>query len=387
MSNHKLAQLLAQKSDQLIQGCIKVAHDGTKLFTPDGIASYDALWVRDFAYMVEYASEFLQPEDIRAAVDFVIGGRREDGWLPDRIYADGLGVYAAGVVEKPVGEANLDNTPFLAYVVYFYLQSLDEAEARQLFGKWAGALDQGMSLIPLSMEGLVYNDPAKPHSPYGFTDTIGKTGELFMESLLFWRACRFLQELHEKYGQSAVAKSYREQAAAIERSIFKLYDPSRKGFYAATGECKQLDIWGIAYLLYIGFPAGDIREDLLTFLHDNYEAYAYKGQIRHLLQGEYWERLLIDVPHEEYQNGAYWATASGWVIWCLAQKDGKLAAQALKDVADSFVNDGIFECLNEGYSKLDSFVVSATNVHGAYQRLVQEQAQSFIQAVDELEQL
>lgn len=387
MSNHKMAQLLAQKSDQLIQGCIKAAHDGTKLFTPDGVASYDALWVRDFAYMVEYASEFIEPDDMRAAVDFIIGGKREDGWLPDRIYADGLGVYAAGVVEKPVGEANLDNTPFLTYVVYFYLQQLEETEAREQFGKWAGALDQGMSLIPLSADGLVYNDPAKPHSPYGFTDTIGKTGELFMESLLYWRACRFLQQLHHDYGQLAKAQSYEQQAAAIERSIFKLYDPAQKGFYAATGECKQLDIWGIAYLLYIDFPAGDIREDLLAFLRDNYHAYAYKGQIRHLLQNEYWERLLIEVPHEEYQNGAYWATASGWVIWCLAQTDGKLAAQALSDVTRSFVNDGIFECLNENYSKLDSFVVSATNVHGAYKRLVQEQALSFIQAVDELEQI
>ncbi|MCM3701943.1 hypothetical protein [Paenibacillus macerans] len=387
MSNHKMAQLLAQKSAQLIQGCIKVAHDGTKLFTPDGIASYDALWVRDFAYMVEYASEFIEPDDIRAAVDFIMGGKREDGWLPDRIYADGLGVYAAGVVEKPVGEANLDNTPFLTYVVYFYLQRLGETEAREQFGKWAGALDQGMSLIPLSADGLVYNNPAQPHSPYGFTDTIGKTGELFMESLLYWRASRFLLQLHRDYGQAAKAQSYEQQAAAIERSIFKLYDPAQKGFYAATGECKQLDIWGMAYLLYIDFPAGDIREDLLAFLRDNYHAYAYKGQIRHLLQNEYWERLLIEVPHEEYQNGAYWATASGWVIWCLAQTDGKLAAQALSDVTRSFINDGIFECLNEHYSKLDSFVVSATNVHGAYKRLVQEQAQSFIQAVDELEQI
>lgn len=30
--------------------------------------------------------------------------------------------------------------------------------------------------------------------------------------------------------------------------------------------------------------------------------------------GEYWDRLLIEILPEEYQNGAYWATASGWVI-------------------------------------------------------------------------
>lgn len=36
--------------------CRRTAADGTVIYTPDGTASYDGLWLRDFSYMVEYAA-------------------------------------------------------------------------------------------------------------------------------------------------------------------------------------------------------------------------------------------------------------------------------------------------------------------------------------------
>lgn len=107
-----------------------------------------------------------------------------------------------------------------------------------------------------------------------------------------------------------------------------------------------------------------------TFI--NYDACVYRGQVRHLLKGQYWERLLIDVEPETYQNGAYWATASGWMIWCLAQQNPALAVRALEDVVSCFKTDGSFECINEGYEKLPLFVVSATNVCGGFERTISD---------------
>lgn len=78
----------------------------------------------------------------------------------------------------------------------------------------------------------------------------------------------------------------------------------------------------------------------------------------------YWQRLLIDVPGETYQNGAYWATATGWIAWCLHRTDPAAAARVLRDVLHYFRQEGSFECVNTGYQKLGSFVVSATNVLG-----------------------
>lgn len=379
MGTIEVLDYLGRTSEQLIKGCATPAHDGTLLFTPDGIASYNALWVRDFGYMVEYAGQYLEDRHIEEAIQFTIKGRREDGWLPDRIYADATAIYAAGEAGKPVGQANLDNTPFLVFVVHSYLNRIEAARAKTLFLEWESVLSRGIDIIPLSEAGLVYNDPGDPHSPYGFTDTIGKTGELFKESLLYWRSCKFLSELYTKFGEAQSAEKYRLRAAEIETNIYRLYDKESKAFLAASDDCRQLDIWGNAYLLYIGFPADGVKAELLQFLKNNYAEYMYKGQVRHLLKGEYWDRLLIDVPHEEYQNGAYWATATGWLVWCLAQVDTDLAAQTVQDVIHSFRHDGIFECLNEGYSKLDSFVVSATNVYGAVDRLVNiEKNQAFI---------
>ena len=91
--------------------------------------------------------------------------------------------------------------------------------------------------------------------------------------------------------------------------------------------------------------------------------------MRHLFNGEYWQRLLAPVEPERYQNGAYWATASGWVIWALAARNQKLAHNVWSDLIADFRANGICECVNEGYRKLPSYVVSATNPLAAARRL------------------
>ena len=175
-------------SKQLIRGCEKPACDGTVLYTPDGVGNYDALWVRDFGYMAEYCGDLMGAPALEACLDFILTGQREDGWLPDRIEASGEPVYAAGAKGAPVGEANLDNTPFFVFAAYSYwmlCQERDRGHALEKVKSWIGPMARGLWCIPLSEEGLVYNDPAKPHSPYGFTDTVCKTGRLYMESLLY----------------------------------------------------------------------------------------------------------------------------------------------------------------------------------------------------------
>ncbi len=367
-----LKSYLAELSSALIKGCRAQAYDGTWLYTPDGIANYNAQWLRDFSYMAEYAGFAIPQEDIIACIRYSIRHRREDGWMPDRVTRDGIGVFAAGEMGAPIGEANLDNTPFLVFTVYSLYQRMDTEHFGSLFREWEPYLSRGLSLIPLNKEGLVYNDPQKPHSPYGFTDTVCKTGGLFMESLLFWRACRMMELLCNRYHQGD-GTQYAALSCAVENALGALRDNSTGLYYAALGDCRQTDIWGMAYMLYIGFPVEDAgKEIILDFLCENYDRYMYKGQVRHLLQGEYWQKLLIDIEPETYQNGAYWATATGWILWCLVQKDFSLAADALWKVTDCFKKEGSFECVNRNYEKLPSMVVSATNVYGGLVRIAGE---------------
>ena len=95
----------------------------------------------------------------------------------------------------------------------------------------------------------------------------------------------------------------------------------------------------------------------------------WKGQVRHLFQGEYWERLLIPVPRDRYQNGAYWATASGWVMQAIHPVNPQLALRTFEELIADFQQNGVYECVHPEYRQLESYVVSACNPLGAARKL------------------
>ena len=318
---------LEEATKKLLEGCIIKASDGTPLYTPDGKAHYAALWTRDFASMVENAGDLMPKENIEKCIDYLIKGIREDGAVPDRVQVDGHPVYAAGAPEIPLGEPNIDNAQFLVFAVTSYLDMVRTDRQKFLYRKWSSQLQKGMHYIPLAESGLVWNNPAKPHSPYGFTDTVAKTGELFMESLL----------------------------------INSLWDDKTGMFFAASRDCRQTDIWANAYAVYIGFPLGDKKDRIIDWLVNNFDRYVWKGQVRHLPKGEYWERQLMPVEKERYQNGAYWATPAGWVMRALNERDPTLARRMFRDLVEDFRLSGICECINVDYRQLASYVNSATN--------------------------
>ena len=356
---------LTMHATTLIDACKKPAFDGTILFTPDGVGNYDALWTRDFGYMVEYCRDLMDADEIRGCIQYTIDRAREDGWMPDRSEIGGDAEYSAGAKGHPVGRANLDNTPFLVFAVYFYLNELPAEQASTYFAKWQAALDRGMEIIPVGTDGLVWNDPENPHSPYGFTDTVCKTGRLFMESVLYWRACRMMQILHDRFGSAELSVAYKCSADHIEYSISQLFDGETGTFMAADGFCRQIDVWGMLYVLAVDFPLPENASSAVDhWLIKNRHRYLYKGQVCQLPDGAPWEKLLIKVPAGEYQNGAYWATASGWALKFFRRVDPAFAESMLDELLEDFELDGICECINEGYRKLPQFVVSATNARG-----------------------
>ena len=78
----------------------------------------------------------------------------------------------------------------------------------------------------------------------------------------------------------------------------------------------------------------------------------YKGQVRHLLKGEYWKKTIYEIPNGTYQQGAYWGTASGWVIYALAQENTDLASRMADEIIDYYQTEGIYECVNVHYIRL-----------------------------------
>ncbi|MBI1257169.1 MAG: hypothetical protein GC204_06835 [Chloroflexi bacterium] len=359
---------LTEACRDMLQRCRITAYDGTALFTPDGVANYHALWTRDFSYMVENAGDLIDPAEIRAAIRYLLNGQREDGCIPDRVQGDGIAVYSAGPLGKPLGDPPTDNSQFMVKLVYDYATLTgDHAFACQQLD----ALRQALDFTRRDANGLVNIVPGQPQSPYGFTDTIGKTGGLLFSSLLYWQACQQMIEMSGWCGTDA--SLYAERAAQARRGLDALWDEEKGMFLASTLDCRQIDIWGNAFAVYIGAVEGERRERILRFLRDHYDEYMLRGQVRHLLKGEYWQRVIAPpevIAPETYQNGAYWATASGWVIAVLNQIDPALAQKTAAELVADFQAHGIWECVNVGgYQKVEHYVVSITNPRGVLMRL------------------
>jgi hypothetical protein len=363
---------LETKAQQELAGCRRTAVDGTILFTPDGQGNYGALWTRDFAYMVQNAYHLLDPEEVRTAILYLLHGQRADGCIPDRRQVDGRVVYSAGPAGAPLGEPPTDNAQFMVDLVHSYVQHSSDTSGRpsgqslEFVRQHLAALHRALDWVPRCPSGLVFIPPGQRQSPYGFTDTVAKSGELCFSSLLYWNACQQMVKLCALCGETGVA--YVERAAQIEGGLQSLWDAEAGAFRAATGDCRQVDVWASAFAVFIGFARGEQRERLLRFLRTHYDHIVWHGQVRHLLRGEQWERTLIPVAPGTYQNGAYWATASGWVWDALCQVEESLADRMLDDLLQDFQGSGICECINVGYRKLAHYVVSAINPLGALRR-------------------
>lgn len=356
-------QQLEKMTQEELRGCILRSNSGIPLYTPDGIGNYPALWTRDFSYMLEYAGELIPIEDAVAGVEYLLAGAREDGWIPDRVDQAGAVAYTAG--DGSFGRPNLDNAAFLILAADSVLKRLPASEAMTLFKRWVDGLEAGLAALPLDENGLIYNDPADPHSPYGFTDCIGKTGALLMESLLLWRALRALSYWREVCGLPAGDVAVR--ITKIEEHTERIF--TQEGtpmLLAATVDCRQIDVWGSCYAVSIGFPlTAGRREKIAHWLLDNADGIVESGQIRHTAPGETWQRLLWPVKPGEYQNGAYWATATGWYVDAVRLVSLEAAEQTLNDAVAYFERYGIYECVNGEYRKFSHYVVSATNLYAA----------------------
>lgn len=350
-----------------IMGSRRVSESGVTLFTPDGVGNYGALWTRDFAYMVPLFDLF-EPEDVRKAVDYLVEGVSDDHTAPDRRQVDGVTVYSAGGLGNPVARPPLDNAAFLVRLVYLYHKNAGGgfAEAR------LDTLYEAMKAIP-RRDGLVWNDPDNPHSPYGFTDTVGKTGALLFCSLLDWRAWNELAELAGEAGLEPMAESCRQRALEVERGLPSLIDPETGLYFAASDDCRQIDVWGNAFAVAIGYPAGEERTRTIeNFFANRYGEVIEKGQVRHLIEGEFWNRMLIPIAEGDYQNGAYWGTPSGWVLKVLAPRHPRLAEKMLRDLLGDYRERGIHEWVNGDRTRLPRYVASIANPLAAVRDLIKE---------------
>jgi glycogen debranching enzyme len=349
---------LVAECRRMLAECRVQAHDGTPLYTPDAQKHYGALWTRDFCTMVEGAPKLIPQEHTAAGIDYILRGQREDGAIPDRVEPDGTPVYCAGPKDHPLGaQPPTDNPQFLVKLVseYFALTTDFRFVEERMEALWRGLVS-----VPISPDGAAYVDPASPHSGYGFTDTVAKTGAECFSTLLLWEAWQLMGRMARRLEDHELAHDAYEKADRVQRTFPQFWDDEFGMMLAATYGCKQIDLWASAYAVRIGAVGSGQRHRIARFLVDLYDGCVLRGHVRHLPPGQYWERMLTPVPHDTYQNGGYWGVPSGWVARCLLSVgEGDLAHALIRDLVAEFRVGGICEWISEKERALPGYVASA----------------------------
>ncbi len=338
------------------------ADDGTWIYTPAGSGKYTGIYMRDFCYTVEGAGYLIDPDEIRDAIDYLISRQREDGTMPNCVRPDGSAVFSVHESNPSLGRSPTDNAQFAVKLVDAYLELTRDYAS---FARWSNALMDGMQTVPLSSDNLVFIPPGSPHSAYGFTDTVAKTGEVLFSSLLYWEACLVLAQMCKSAEDHDGAHQWFEAAEFAGAKIHDLYDPRTKLFFAATGDCRQVDLWGSAYAGVIRACSKKLTKQIGEYFFDNYDRCFLNGCVRHLPGSERWNRMLADVPAGTYQNGGYWPTASGWVAMVLDRFDPSTARAFVDEVIDELETGDAPEWINEGTRDGLLYLASVANVLGA----------------------
>ncbi|MCE5236874.1 hypothetical protein LLH23_00095 [bacterium] len=357
---------LAAQTREVLAACRHEAHDGTPLYFPDGSGHYAACWTRDFCYMVEGAAPLLPPAEILAGIDYLLAGQREDGYIPDRVQADGLAVFFPGGVDEPIGSLPpVDNQPFLAKLICAYSKlSKGYQPVKQRLGRVYAA----MEAVPRQPDGLVAIDRNNPWVDYGFTDTIAKTGKTLFGSLLYWEACLLMAETYRRWEQHDDAHDWYERAEHAGHRLFEFWDDDQGMYRAAMRDCRQVDLWGSAYAAVLRVASKTQTERIAHYFLRHRDQIMLKGYVRHVPGDGVWQRLFRDIPAGTYQNGGYWAVPSGWVARTIATVDEDFARRMMEGLIAQFAQDGACEWINAEKQALPGYGASVACVLGSVTR-------------------
>ncbi len=330
---------LQNKSKEMIPASRRAMKDGTAAFPPQVGGGYDAFWLRDYAYMVEGCNEAFNNKELTDACRVFLGGQRADGACVDCIKFDGTPIYKpgmGGMGDHPVA----DGSQFTVAVVWqAYQRTKDAALAKQC----ADQLIKALNAVPRNpANGLVQIKPGGyDRCPYGFTDTVRKQGDELFTSLLYCEASRQLADLLDAAQRPDDAKHWRAEADRTAASIRTVFWDANVGlFRAATVQCKEPDLWGSAYAVYLGVASKEQAATVARYFKQHYSEIVCRGQIRHLPGGVYWEAAC---PKDEYQNGGFWATPTGWFVYTLDLVDSTLADRIVFELVRELRRNGYAE--------------------------------------------
>ena len=359
---------LESQARKLVRECRRTLPDGRAVFPPQVGIGYEAFWLRDYAYMLEGAADAFTEEELRHCLDIFLDTQAADGSCVDCVTFDGKPIFKPGMGtmgENPVA----DGSQFLVDVAYHTWKRIKDPELLQ---KHLPRLEKALAAVPRDpTSGLVWIDPGKEwdRCPYGFTDTVVKKGAVLFCSLLLYKSYQQMAEMESAAGYSEKATGYREETERLAEGIrITLWDGKIGLFLAATHQCRQADIWGSAFAVYLGVASPAQSRAVGAYFRDHYREIVQKGKIRHLPGDNYWE--VSRASPETYQNGGYWPVPAGWFVVALAEVDPALAEKTILDFAADCHERGFVEWANGEVVRLPKYVASATAPLPGFERFM-----------------
>jgi hypothetical protein len=348
---------LESESHCLIRASKRMMKDGTAAFPPQVGIGYEAFWLRDFAYTLEGSISSYSEKELREACKLFIRSIRADGAGVDCVTFDGRPIYKPGLGTMGANPV-ADGSQFTIAVAWHTYQKTKDPE---FLGEIIDALVRTMNAVPRNPETRLVHikDDEWDRCPYGFTDTVRMQGDILFCSLLYVEACCRLSDLLIAVDRKDDAARWKLEANTIAKSIRGVFWDSQTGlFRAATIRCREHHIWGSAFAVYLKVADKSQSMAIARYFRDNYSQMVQKGQIRHLPGDVYWETCVA--AHDTYQNGAYWATPTGWFVYTLDLVDPKLADQTVIDLVTDFRENGACEWVFGEKHRLPNYLASAS---------------------------
>jgi len=332
---------------------------GGVLIRPGGRATYPSFWIRDYAMTLE--TGFVTAAEQKHMLLLTASTQCDQSWItkggslvPFGAIADHIRVddrkpiYFPGTYDfDEQGVEEFGKTPPYCDQYYFILMA--EYYLRNTGD--IGILNEkinGMRLID-RLEIAFRVPPSRPDNhivyttseyrgvDFGFRDAIRITGDLCYPSILKYRAALQLAAIFDRLDDEEKASAYREIARCLKEAIPSVFRNEDGMLKASNGKGGQPDVWGTSLAVYLGVLEGEAAVDAGRHLAVAYQSgkLAFKGCVRHILHGEdfseatAWEDAIV--PLNQYQNGAYWGTATGWVAFAIAQFDPTVASRLVDD--------------------------------------------------------
>jgi hypothetical protein len=347
-----------------IQGDNLVNKTGRPLIVPAGCAGYPAFWIEDMT--LSLASGLISPDELWGMFELTLetqngpetkqldsGAEIPPFAIANHILFTGEPVFFPGTYSpgpdqggEPFGKLpDLDDNFYAIEMGHWYNQKTSKTDF--LKSKINGLsiierLEKAFYAVPYNpTTNLVQVSKEKRGTNWGFVDTVQMTGELLFCSILRLRGARRLAVLFEAISDKQKADVFLSIVKKIKISIQSVFATESGWLLAATKQCRQHDVWGTAYAIYEDILEGQAKQKALEAILKSYKngTSTCRGNVRHILttedysQTSAWETTITKLNN--YQNGAYWGTPSGWFLYALSQ----ISAKDCRSFIAEFVNE------------------------------------------------